>query len=270
MMQISKLLLLYFLLFITIVYADATQTSMKQIDNSQQDFINNYLKEKQKQRVRRGETSATIEVSYESKNKKKQYKRGQRLHNATRELEDVKLENQRLRVESERLELENQTLQERQKKSSKVQKSYKKPSKKTKTKTKKYKRETAKYTKQKTYQKKKYRSKIYVKVDTLLKKMRIYRGSKLLYDWPIIMRESSVNKHSNYKGVESYRNNNYTQSYLRSQKKKPIYFNNVKDSKEKKANTLYSRIKLRQKHINILNDLMKKYGKSNVIIKMIR
>ncbi len=263
-MKIAQILLLYLLLFITILYADSTQTSIKQIENSQQDFINNYLKEKQKQRVRRGETSATIEVSYEGKNKKKQYKRGQRLHNATQELEDVKLENQRLRLKAERLALENQTLQERQKKSSKVKKSTTKP------KSKRYKRETRKKSKPKTYSKKKYRSKIYVKVDTVLRKMRIYKGSKLLYDWPIIMRESTVNKHSKYKGVESYRNNNYTQSYLRAQKKKPIYFNNVKDSKEKKANTLYSRIKLRQKHINILNDLMKKYGKSNVIIKMIR
>jgi len=262
-MQISKILLLYLFFTMSIVHADRTQTTMKEIENSQQDFINNYLKEKQKQRVRRGETSATIEVSYEAKSRKKQYKRGQRLHNATQELEDVKLENQRLRIEAERLALENKMLQEKRQKS-------KVTPPKSKVKSRKYKRETSKFSKKKSTPKKKYRTKIYVKVDTVLKKMRIYRGSKLLHNWPIIMRESTINKHSKYKGVESSRNDNYTQSYLRAQKKKPIYFNNVKDSKEKKANTLYSRIKLRQKHINILNDLMKKYGKRNVIIKMIR
>ncbi len=254
-------LLISLLFFMNILYGQTTQKYMKEIESSQQDFINNYLKEKQKQRVRRGEVDATIEVSYEGRSRKKQYKRGHRLNSTTQELEDIRLENQRLRVTAERLKLENQLL-----KSDK--------NRKETSKSKKYKRTTTTIKKPKSKKskksKKRYRSKIYVKVDTILKKMRIYRGSKLLYNWPIIMRESTVNRHKEYKNPQSYRKDSYTQSFLRAQKKKPIYFNNVKDSKEKKKNTLYSTIKLRQKHINILNDLMKKYGKRNVIIKMIR
>jgi uncharacterized protein YgbK (DUF1537 family) len=240
-----------------ILYGQTTQKNIREIESSQQDFINNYLKEKQKQRVRRGEIDATIEVSYEGKNRKRQYKRGHRLNSTTKELEDIRLENQRLKVTAERLKLENQLL---------------KSAKKTKqtSKNRRYKRATTATTKKSKKSKKRYRRKIYIKVDTVLKKMRIYRGSKLLYNWPIIMRESTVNRHKDYKTPQSYRKDSYTQSFLRAQKKRPIYFNNVKDSKEKKKNTLYSTIKLRQKHINILNDLMKKYGKRNVIIKMIR
>ena len=288
--KLSKLvILLLFISSTSILYAYSTQTEMRKIELKEQDFINQYLKENKKSKKSKNQKNTTIEVTYLPTSKQtKKYKRGQRLRETTEELEKLQRINQRLLIERERLRLENQLLQA-EKTRNKNQKVTAQhivkdnfieepivediivPKKKTRRE---YKRTTESLIKSKRVYRTKKTTKIYVNVDTVLKKMRVYRGSQLIYDWPIIMRES-YSPLKKYRGSQSYRKTNPTKSYLRLQKKNPIYFHNGKVSKriEKNStnpNTIFSTVKLRQKHINRLNDLMRQYGKSNVLIKMLR
>ena len=285
--KLSKLVGLLLFISTTIsLQAYSTQTEMRKVELKEQDFINQYLKENKKAKTQK---NPTIEVTYLPTTKKtKKYRRGQRLRETTQELEELQRINQRLLIERERLKLENQLLQEEKARYSnqKVTTTYKsneniieEPQEESVVVQKKrtrreYKRTTESFLKQKKVYKSRSTTKIYVNVDTVLKKMRVYRGSQLIYDWSIMIRES-YKPIKKYRGIQSHRKTNPTQSYLRSQRKNPIFFHNGRvsnriDHAKTKSNTVFSTVKLRQKHINKLNDLMRQYGKSNVIIKMLR
>ena len=256
-------------LFIAPLNGSVTQVSVQDIENNQQDFINSYLRENQKKVVKKSKTTAKIEVGYNDTTKyKKRYIRGQRLRDANRELDKLREENQKLSIERERLELENEILQLNKASKSKSKKRYKSSSKRktTKTvkraKTKRYKR---RYKKKRSYKKSR---KIFIKVDSVSKRMRIYRGNKLLYNWKIRFKET-LKKHKRYKR----RGYSFIKSH-RYNKKNKIYFKNGQATKKIRIvggrSTLYSKIRLRQKYINRLNALIKRYGRRNVIIKIVR
>jgi hypothetical protein len=249
-------------LFIAPLTASVTQVSVKDIENNQQDFINSYLRENQKKNVDHSSGTTRIEVGYNDNSKyKRRYIRGQRLRDANRELDKLREENKKLSIERERLELENEILQ---------------LNKSTKSKSKKYsKKYTPKVIKKRKvrkskrrHKKKHYKSrKIFIKVDSVSRRMRIYRGNKLLYNWKIRFKET-LKKRKRYKrGGYSYRKSH------RYTKKNKIYFKNGQATKSITTTnraTLYSKIRLRQKYINKLNKLIKRYGRRNVIIKIVR
>jgi hypothetical protein len=263
-------------LFIVPLSASVTQVSVKDIENNQQDFINSYLKENQKKKRVTSGSSTRIEVGYsDSSQYKRRYIRGQRLRDANRELDKLREENKKLSIERERLELENEILQLSKSRKSKTKKKYKSSSKKYSTKkshktTKTTKRVKSKRYKRRYKRKKSYAKsrKIFIKVDSVSKRMKIYRGNKLLYNWKIRFKET-------LKTRKRYKRRGY--SFMKSHKynkKNKIYFKDGQATQKIRIvngrSTLYSKIRLRQKYINRLNALIKRYGRRNVIIKIVR
>jgi len=262
-MKLLKILLLDIILISTLLTslnARISEVAINTMENGQQDFINNYLKENQKKQEAINKSRNTIEVGYRDTSKtKSRYIRGQRLRDINKELEKLRIENERLSIERERLELENDIL-------SSKSKSYK--SKKRTVKRKTHRVKTHKKSKRKYKKKKKYKSrKIFIKVYTRSRRMKIYRGNRLLYSWKISFKES-LKKPKKYK--RRTHNNQYIYKY---NKKNKIYFKNGQASKNFKiynTRTLYSKIRLRRKYVNRLNKLIKQHGRRNVIIKIIR
>jgi len=262
-MKLLKILLLDIILISTLLTslnARISEVAINTMENGQQDFINNYLKENQKKQEAINKSRSTIEVGYRDTSKtKSRYIRGQRLRDINKELEKLRIENERLSIERERLELENDIL-------SSKSKSYK--SKKRTVKRKTHRVKTHKKSKRKYKKKRKYRSrKIFIKVYTRSRRMKIYRGNRLLYSWKISFKES-------LKKPKKYKRRRYKNQYIyKYNKKNKIYFKNGQASKNFKiynTRTLYSKIRLRRKYVNRLNKLIKQYGRRNVIIKIIR
>ncbi|SFV50687.1 hypothetical protein MNB_SV-9-307 [hydrothermal vent metagenome] len=264
-MKLLKILLLEIILIsilLTSLNARISKMAINTMENGQQDFINNYLKENQKKQEAINKSRSTIEVGYRNTTKtKSRYIRGQRLRDINKELEKLRIENERLSIERERLELENDILSSK----SKSSKSKKRTVKRKTHRVKRYKKSKRKYGK---YKKKKYRSrKIFIKVYTRSRRMKIYRGNRLLYSWKISFKET-------LKKPKKYKRRRYKNQYIyKYNKKNKIYFKNGQASKNFKiynTRTLYSKIRLRRKYVNRLNKLIKQYGRRNVIIKIIR
>jgi len=255
-------------LFISPLNSSITKVSAKDIETNQQDFINNYLKESEKKRVERAKSTPNIEVGYSNTSKyKRRYIRGQRLRDAKRELEKLREENQRLSIERERLELENEILQMGKKstkgKKKRVIKTFKPKVKRYSSTKKSYKKKRHKYKKRHKKSRRNRSRKIFIKVDSVSKRMRVYRGSRLIYNWKIRFRET-LKRHKKYK--RGY-------SYNKPPRKHKIYFKNgqaTRSIRTTSQKTLYSKIRLRKKYITRLNNLIKKYGRRNVIIKITR
>jgi len=237
--------------------ATITKVSIDNLENGQQDFINNYLQESQKKRASSTQNKHHIEVGYSDTSKtNNRYIRGKRLQDINRELDELRMENERLELENDRLS-SNSSKSKKTRKIKKVKKHY-------------IKRKSHRVKKKRYYKKKKYAKsrKILIKVYTRLRRMRIYRGNRLLYNWKISFRET-LKKPRKYKR-RTHNNYNYIYRY---NKKNKIYFKNGRASKNFKIynnKTLYSKIRLRRKYVNRLNKLIKQYGRGNVIIKIIR
>jgi len=245
-------------IFLSSLNSSISKVSIDNMESGQQNFINNYLRESQKKKEAINRSKNKIEVGYRDTSKSKsRYIRGQRLREVNKELEE-------LRIENERLELENDILLSKNYKAKKITKSKRRAVKRKTHRVKKSKKSKRKYSK-----KKKYKSrKIFIKVNSRSKRMRIYRGNRLLYNWKISFKET-LKKPKKYKR-RTHNNSNYLYKY---NKKDKIYFKNGRASKNFKIynkKTLYSKIRLRRRYVNRLNKLIKQYGRRNVIIKIIR